>query len=353
MNAQVTYTTQSTKLSSSGFRRLCLSFSVFALTLLTGIPYVAATQPDHVIMIVLEGVGKEGILSGSMPVVANLAKEGAVSWSAESLSPPLTVPAMASLLTGLPISKHRVTSAWEEYDFARSFLRSPTVFDYMDLAGGRDSAVFFMDERFYQLSRPEIYVDSQTCGIAKPQCNPDTIAIYVRDYLKKVTSEKGYGFRLIEVPNLLLVHMPTALRSGKKYGWNSEQYKQSLSEIDSAIGKIRDNYRELDVLDKTMFLITSLNAAGPTDTGKNGNSAISQQSAEALSPKVPWIASGNNVKKGITISRKISLQDTGATILYALGLKTHTEWESQAIDEIFKTVPEHRTTENEMPASLY
>ena len=139
----------------------------------------------------LEGIGKDAVQSGSMPVLAGLAQEGAFTWSAESLSPPLTVPAMASLLTGLPISKHRVTSEWEEYDFARSFMRSPTVFDYMDLAGGRDSAVFFMDERFYQLSRPEIYVDAQTCGIAKPMCNPDTIAIYIRDYLKKVTSEKG------------------------------------------------------------------------------------------------------------------------------------------------------------------
>ena len=304
-------------------------------------------------MVVLEGIGKDAIQSGSMPILNNLAKEGAVSWSAESLSPPLTVPAMASLLTGLPISKHRVTSAWEEYDFARSFLRSPTVFDYMDLAGGRDSAVFFMDERFYQLSRPEIYVDSQTCGIAKPQCNPGTIAVYVRDYLKKVTSPKGYGFRLIEVPNLLLVHMPTASRSGKKYGWDSEPYKKSISEIDSAIGKIRDNYQELNVLDKTMFLVTSLNAKGLGHSGKNGSAAKSQQTAEALSPKVPWIASGNNVKKGMTISRKVSLQDTGATILYALGLKTHTEWESDAIAEIFETVPEHRTTENEMPASLY
>ena len=173
-----------------------------------------------------------------------------------------------------------------------------------------------------------------------------------------ITSErsrvkKGYGFRLIEVPNLLLVHMPTASRSGKKYGWHSEQYKQSINEIDSAIGKIRDNYRELNVLDKTMFLVTSLNAAGLPDLGKNGKEAESQQRAEALSAKVPWIASGNNVKKGMAISRKVSLQDTGATILYALGLKTHTEWESQAIDEIFETTPEHRTTENDMPASLY
>jgi hypothetical protein len=40
--------------------------------------------------------------------------------------------------------------------------------------------------------------------------------------------------------------------------------------------------------------------------------------------------------------------DTGATIMYALGLETHMEWESQAVTEIFQTKPERRTTENEL-----
>ncbi|GJL55510.1 MAG: hypothetical protein NPIRA02_26420 [Nitrospirales bacterium] len=327
--------------------KLTWSLSAFILTIATVLGPSEAKQPDHIILVVLEGIGKDAVLSGNMPTLNSLAKDGAVTWSAESLTPPLTVPTMASLLTGLPISKHRITAAWEEYDFARSFLRAPTVFDYMDLAGGRDSAVFFMDERFYQLSRPEIYVDSQTCGIAKPLCNPNTISIYIRDYLKKVTSDKGHGFRLIAVPNLLLVHMPTASRSGQKYGWNSDAYKTSIHEIDTAIGKIQENYRELQVLDKTMFLITSLNAGAMPTPGKNGSSDKTD-SAQPLNHTIPWIVSGVNVKKGYAIQRPVSLLDTGATILYALGLKTHTEWESHAIEDIFETIPEHRTTENDL-----
>ena len=72
-----------------------------------------------------------------------------------------------------------------------------------------------------------------------------------------------------------------------------------------------------------------------------------------MSHTVPWIASGVNVKKAYTINRTVPLIDTGATILYALGLKTHTEWESHAVEEIFETVPKHRTTENDPPQSLY
>ena len=301
-------------------------------------------QPNHIVLVVLEGIGNDTIKSDSMPVLGRLAKEGAVAWSAQSVTPPLTVPAMATLLTGLPIKKHRVTPAWEEYDFARSFLRSPTVFDYMDLAGGLDTAVFFMDERLYQLNRPEIYVDSQMCGYAK-RCTPETVSAYIRDYLKRVTSEGGHAVRLFGVPNLLLVHMPTASRIGQKRGWDSDAYRQAVQSVDTAISNIIQSYKDLGVLDETMLFVTGLNGRGPINQGTNGAKPT------GLSETVPWIAWGANVKTGYTVSHPINIIDAGATILYALGLKTHTEWESHAIDEIFQSIPKHRDTGNELTYS--
>jgi hypothetical protein len=34
--------------------------------------------------------------------------------------------------------------------------------------------------------------------------------------------------------------------------------------------------------------------------------------------------------------------------MYALGLETHTEWDSHVIGEIFQAAPERRTTDNEL-----
>ena len=311
-------------------------------------PKAEANQADHLILVVLEGIGNQVIKSGSLPVLDRLVQEGAVTWSAQSITPPLTVPAMASLLTGLPINKHRVTPDWEQYDFARSFLRPPTFFDYMDLAAGKDSAVFLMDERLYQLSRPEIYVDSQVCGYAKPNCTPMLVVGYIRDYLKKVTSEKGYGFRLFAVPDLLLVHFPTAARSGGKHGWESEIYQKAVQEVDTAVGEIIKTYKEFGVLDRSMVLVIGLNADHSNTQTQNGNSKASASNLNQST--IPWIAWGANVKPHYSITRSVSLLDTGATILYALGLKTHTEWQSRAVDEIFEVIPEPRTTENELSA---
>ena len=307
------------------------------------------TQPNHIVLVVLEGIGNDTIKSDSMPVLGRLAKEGAVAWSAQSVTPPLTVPAMATLLTGLPIKKHKVTPAWEEYDFARSFLRSPTVMDYMDLAGGLDTAVFFMDERLYQLNRPEIYVDSQMCGYAKPSCTPETVSEYIRDYLKRVTSEGGHAVRLFGVPNLLLVHMPTASRIGQKRGWDSDAYRQAAMDVDTAIGNILKTYQKYGVLDETMLFVTGLNGGGPLKSSQHG--ATNGSKPTVGSENIPWITWGANVKTGYTIAHPIKLIDAGATILYALGLKTHTEWESHAIEEIFQSIPKHRDTGNELTYS--
>ncbi len=302
-------------------------------------------RADHVLLFVLEGVGRDAIGGGDegpMPVVRRLAAEGAVTWKARSVSPPLTVSAMASLLTGLPVAKHRVNQAWETYDFSRSFLRSPTMFDYLDLAGGVDTALFIMDERLYQLARPEIYVDMQTCGKAKPHCNPSTLVAYIKDYLKKVTSAGGYNFRIFAVPGLLVAHLPEPADVARKRGWDSTPYRAALRAVDTAIADIMDVYRAHGVLDNTMVIVTGLR--GPGDPPPNA--------AGVPRPVlVPWLAWGANVKPGYVITRPVSIMDTGATVLEALGLDTHTEWDSRALTDVFRTQPERRTTGNERLAS--
>ncbi len=297
------------------------------------------TQADHVLLFVLEGVDNDVIQNGTMPVLQKLAQEGAVTWNAQSVSPH-TVPSMASLLTGLPVKRHRVNQDWETYDFSRSFLRSPTMFDYLDLAGGVDTALFIMDERFYQLARPEIYVDLQTCGKAKPQCNPSTLVDYIDDYLKKVTSPGGFNFRIFKIPGLLVAHLPEAADVARKRGWESRQYAQALKTVDTAVADAMKLYEKYGVLDKTMVMVIGLKGA-ETPQASNAKMGTSRQSP------IPWLAWGVNVKPGYTIADQVSIMDVGATVLEALGLETHTEWESRALTDMFQKRPERRTTGNE------
>ncbi len=294
-------------------------------------PPSSTAEAEHVILFVLEGIGQDSLKGGAMPVLSKLVSDGSATWSATSLRPALRLPLMASIVTGLPIDRHGIT--WNTFEFSRGYPRAPTVFDYLDLSGGRDSAIFFMDESLYQLAKPEPYTDYQMCGPLRPECNTAKLISYVRDYFKKATSGHGHGHAILALPHFLVIHLPAAGRAGEAQGWNSAPYRESLKTVDKAMGSVLDLYRDLNLLKRTTVFVTSLSAMGePSISAGEGQS---DQSGEA--PRLPWIASGVGIKKGYSISQPVSIIDTGATVMRALGLETHTEWDSHAVEEIFKT----------------
>jgi len=291
-------------------------------------PDTDSAYAESVILFVLEGIDQDSLKVGPMPVLNRLVKAGAATWSATTVSPPLRLPAMATLLTGLPVEKHGIT--WDDFEFSRGYPRPPTLFDYLDLSGGRDSAIFFMDESLYQLAKPAPYTDYQMCGPLKPECSPERLVAYIRQYFRKASSEHGYGHAVLALPHLLVVHLPDAGRAGTSHGWASTDYHNALRSVDHALGAVLDLFKEHGLLAHTTIFATVLSG---TETARPV--AANGQPTTESSP-VPWIVSGAGVKAGHIIQQPVSILDTGATIMRTLGLETHTEWDSHVVEEVFQ-----------------
>ena len=289
---------------------------------------------EHVILFVLEGFGQESLKGGTMPVLSKLIKEGSVTWSASGVKPALRLPTMASLVTGMPVEKHGIT--WNFFEFSRGYPRYPSLFDYLDLSGGRDSAIFYMDESLYQLAKPEPYTDYQLCGALRPECGSQKLVAYIQQYLQKATSGHGYGHAIPSLPHLLVVHLPEAGRAGVANGWGSKEYRDALRTVDGAMKSVLDLFKEYSLLDRTAVIVTALSEKG-TDPGTDTSTTDS--------PIVPWIVSGSGIKHGQVIRQPVSIIDTGATVMKILKLETHTEWESKAVEEIFETAAAPRTVQ--------
>jgi len=285
----------------------------------------SAPLTEHVILFVLEGFGQDSLKGGTMPTMSKLIKDGSVTWSATGVKPALRLPTMASIITGVPVEKHGIN--WNSFEFSRGYPRAPSVFDYLDLSGGRDSAIFFMDESLYQLARPEPYTDYQMCGPLKPECSPDRIVSYIQQYFKKATSGHGYGHAILSLPHFLVVHLPEAGRVGASRGWSSKEYREALRTVDKAMNSVLEIYKSEGLIKRTTVFVTSLSAEGADASG--------DQTANAA-PILPWIASGVGIKQGHAIHQPVSILDTGATVMRTLGLQTHTEWESRPVEEIFR-----------------
>ena len=311
---------------------------VLALSLHFGIPtssYAApstgkgtapsAPQAEHVVLFVLEGFSHDSLKGVTMPVLKKLIKEGSVTWTAGGVEPALRLPTMASLITGMPVEKHGIT--WNSFEFSRGYPRPPSLFDYLDLSGGRDSAIFFMDESLYQLAKPTPYTDYQLCGALRPECGPQKLVAYIQQYFQKATSGHGYGHAVLSLPHLLVVHLPEAGRAGLTHGWDSKEYRDALQAVDASMKSVLDLFARHKLLDRTTVLVTALSGKG-TDPGG--------ETPPIEAPVVPWIVSGAGIKRGQTINQPVSIIDTGATVMRILKLETHTEWDSQVVEEIFQ-----------------
>lgn len=294
----------------------------------SGKPTTESAYAESVILFVLEGIGQDSLKAGPMPVLNRLVKEGSATWSAQTVAPPLRLPAMATLLTGLPVDKHGIT--WDVFEFSRGYPRPPTLFDYLDLSGGRDSAIFFMDESLYQLAKPAPYTDYQMCGPLKPECSPERLVSYIRQYFRKASSGHGYGHAVPALPHLLVVHLPDAGRAGAAHGWASKEYREALRSVDQAMGAVLGLFKEHGLLAHTTVFVTAL-------SGTRGAipDAVKGQPMTG-SVLVPWIASGAGIKAGHVIRHPVSILDTGATVMRTLGLETHTEWDSRVVEEVFR-----------------
>ncbi|HAN91130.1 MAG TPA: hypothetical protein DCQ33_03505, partial [Nitrospira sp.] len=238
----------------------------------TNSPPSEQTVPEHVILFVLEGIDRQALKAGPMPVLDRLVKTGSVTWSATTVTPPLRLPAMASLFTGLPVEKHGIT--WDAFEFSRGYPRPPTVFDYLDLSGGRDSAIFFMDESLYQLAKPEPYTDYQLCGPLRPECSPELLVSYIRQYVHKASSGHGYGHAILSLPHFLIVHLPEGARAASIQGWDSNNYRTALHAVDQAIGAVLNIYREHGLLTSTTVFVTALSGTGRTQGPSTADSLL-------------------------------------------------------------------------------
>ena len=108
----------------------------------------AAATPayaDNVVIIMVDGLRPDALKQAKTPALEGLIKRGSSTMKAQTVTPSLTLPAFASMLTGLPVEQHGVD--WNEYEAPRGFLKSPTVFEIATFNGSKWGAVFIQKEK--------------------------------------------------------------------------------------------------------------------------------------------------------------------------------------------------------------
>lgn len=294
-----------------GYARLIASALAAFVLLLWPLNSVIAGEPPatHVLLISIDGATPDGLLKAKTPTIESLWRNGAYSWRARTILPSLTLPAHTSMLTGLTPEQHGVSS--NTWMLSRGVIQLDTIFS-LAKRHGLKTAMVVAEKNLRFLTKPGSLDHFEV--LDGPEDWARKVALAATAYLLK------------ERPHLLFVHFADADRVGHIMGWMSEDYLEAIGEIDQAIGTLLHALRQTGMQEKTLVLLAADH--GGYDYGHGG--------ADPRETTIPWIAFGPMVRSGIEIAEAITVYDTAATVLVALGIDIPPSFEGRPVREIFK-----------------
>ncbi|MGH8555177.1 MAG: alkaline phosphatase family protein, partial [Gammaproteobacteria bacterium] len=184
-------------------------------------PLLATETPApvrHVILLSLDGARADALRS-AMPT--SLLVRASVSWTAQTISPSLTLPAHASMLSGVAPWKHRITfNDWREGDpeFAQR-----TIFTEVRRVDGRTAAIVHKSK--LQMLAPRAVVD-WVHTLAYPRFRQADVVEYAA------------RFFLERRPRLLVVHVADPDDAGHRYGWMTTEYLRVIARVPVLIERL-------------------------------------------------------------------------------------------------------------------
>jgi len=280
-------------------------------------PHAAAppAYADNVVIIMVDGLRPEAIRQAKVPTLDALIKRGASTMKAQTVEPSLTLPAFASMMSGLPVAQHGVD--WNEYDPPRGFIKSPTLFEIASFNGSKWGAAFLNKEKLLHVIKHDRRLLLTVCSVNEPACSAKKIAEDVIASYKTATEGK---------PALFVVQLADVDTAGHDQGWMSKPYLKAVEDVDRGIGSLTKGFKDLGLFDRTTFIVTA----------DHGGHAKTHGTSMSEDMTIPWIAAGPGIKAGYEIKQPVSLIDTAATVMRAFGITDYyVEWKSRSIEEIF------------------
>ena len=275
-----------------------------------------APRPSHLILVSFDGARPDIVQQARMPTLHAMAREGATTWNAQSIVPPLTLPAHTSMLTGLAPEVHGVY--WNYWIPAFGALRAQTIF-MLAKANGLTSGVFLGKDKLAYLF-PTGSVDTVSFPLTDPRDWSGTNVFSAR-----TVAAQAVSYFAQRKPHLMFVHFPDADMAGHFYGWPSPEQYAALADCDAALALLRTGIEQSGATNLTYLL-----------TADHGGDGLSHGVDRPADMTVPWIAWGAGVRRGHALTNRVTLPDTAATIAWRFGFHMPTNTIGKPVREAFE-----------------
>lgn len=271
----------------------------------------ASTIIRRVIIVVLDGLRPDAIDAFDLSNIREMARKGASTMSARTVSPSCTWPAMTSLMNGVSPEAHGVLRDSAHVPKPKISLSPlPAVLS----KAGYPSAVFM--RRLPALYRVTARRIAKGLGFAE--------AHFAGTTAQEVTMSASKTLRTLE-RGLVVIHWADADQAGERHGWMTTEYGNACRRLDAGVGLLTK--------------LTSFNSDPHTlvialaDHGGGGVTLNDHAEEHPLNWTIPVMLAGGSVRS-MTLDQA-HLLDVPATAAWALGVTPPEMYVGRAFADAF------------------
>lgn len=300
---------------------------MIALAVLSAFTLEAAPHTEHIFIISIDGGSPAVIQRSQMPVLTKLAEEGAVTWSAQTIHPSITLPAHTSMLTGVLMEKHGIT--WNDWVPTNPVVSVPTVFAAAKQAGF-STAMFVAKEKFRHLLQPgtvdEFDFERAAGQVVSKSDSGSTDEKNEVDVGATVVATRAADYIISHKPGLCFIHFADPDAVGHKSGWGSPEQIKAFAQVDAGLGIIQRAIAQAGIATNSVIIISA-------DHGGHGKGHNQGTPADMT---IPWIVWGQGVKPHFEITAPVNTCDTAATVFWLLDIKPAAPLDGAVVVSAFK-----------------
>jgi predicted AlkP superfamily pyrophosphatase or phosphodiesterase len=263
-----------------------------------------------VVLISIDGMRPDALAQAATPHIQQLINDGAYTPHARSVMPSITLPCHTSMMRGVDVSRHGITSNM----FAPLARPVPSVFDTVKAAGLR-TAIYFNWPELRDLAAPgsvDVSVMHHRMGNAGDA---------------RVAEEAVASLRQDQI-DFAFVYLGATDQAGHDFGWMSEEYIAQVEFADHCVGR---------VVDAAMSLQRPLNIILLSDHGGHDRSHGTDAPEDMTIPFLMW---GYAVESNIAIETPVRLYDVAPTVTELLNIAPAPEWDGRPIREAIRGTAE-------------
>ena len=290
-------------------------------------PAHAAPRAQHVFIISIDGGNPDEMARSEMPVLKKLVKQGAHTWDAQTITPSITLPAHASMLTGVGMATHKLT--WNNWAPSNGVIAVPTIFTAAKKAG-MSTAMFVGKEKFRHFLQPgvvdEFNLNEDASVVVSKSDSGGTEMKKEGNTFAETVARDAAAYIVKNKPVLTFIHFTDADTIGHVSGWGSPEQLKAFADMDAALGVVMKAIRKAGIAKESVVIISA----------DHGGHERGHSKGLPADMRIPWIAWGKDVKKRFEITVPVGTCDTAATAFWLLDLKPQLSLEGTVVQSAFK-----------------